>query len=188
VAELALPDQWPADRVPVQLADVLPVHARTAEEKVAELRRLQQLKAMLAGYELDLVAALAGDRPATFDRAPGRPGAAADGPAGAPAGVSEFFADELALVLNAFRAAASTLIDQATTLTEVLPATRAALAEGRLDWPRARAIAGELGWKARATDPAIIAQVKAAVLPRAGRLSIRRLIAAVQAELAARDA
>ena len=93
VAELALPDQWPADRVPVQLADVLPVHARSAEEKVAELQRLQQLKAMLAGYELDLVAALAADRPDTVDRPPGTSGAAADaaddaaGP-GRPAGVS----------------------------------------------------------------------------------------------------
>ncbi|WP_419751232.1 DUF222 domain-containing protein [Geodermatophilus sp. CPCC 206100] len=178
------------DPVPVQLADALPVHIRSAAEKVEELRRLQQLKAMLAAYELDLVAGLAGDRPDTFDREPGRPGAAASdgvpGP-GAPAGVSEFFADELALVLATSRAAATTLIDQATTLTERLPATRAALAEGRLDWPRARAIAGELGWKARATDPRVVAAVEAAVLPRAGELSIRRLQALVQTELTARD-
>jgi hypothetical protein len=145
---------------------------------------------MLAAYELDLVAGLAGDRPDTLDREPGRPGAAVSdgvpGP-GVTAGVSEFFADELALVLATSRAAATTLVEQAVTLTETLPATRAALAEGRLDWPRARAIAGELGWKVRATNPQVVAAVEAAVLPRAGQLSIRRLQALVQAELAARD-
>src|SRR3954449_11445394 len=55
VAELALPPGHPVDPVPVQLADALPVHARSAEEKAFELQRLQQLKAMLAAYELDLV-------------------------------------------------------------------------------------------------------------------------------------
>ncbi|MGY1593591.1 hypothetical protein ACI79D_16580 [Geodermatophilus sp. SYSU D00708] len=170
VAPLELPAGMPVDPVPVQLSDALPVHARSPEEKAAELQRLQQLEAMLAAYELDLVAGLAADRPDTFDRTPGQPGAAAAdaerGP-GQPAGVSEFFADELALVLNTFRAAASALIDQAAALSGTLPGTRAALAEGRLDWPRARAIAAELGWKARATDPAILAAVEAAVLPRA---------------------
>ncbi|MGY1590489.1 hypothetical protein ACI79D_00780 [Geodermatophilus sp. SYSU D00708] len=64
--------------MPVQLSDALPVHARSPEEKAAELQRLQQLEAMLAAYELDLVAGLATDRPDTHDRRPGRPGAAAD--------------------------------------------------------------------------------------------------------------
>ncbi|MGY1624767.1 DUF222 domain-containing protein [Geodermatophilus sp. SYSU D00965] len=190
VAPLELPAGVPVDPVPVQLSDALPVHARSPEEKAAELQRLQQLEGMLAAYKLDLIAGLAADRPDTHDRRPGQPGAAADaqrGP-GQPAGVSEFFADELALVLNTSRAAASGLIDQAAALTGTLPGTRAALAEGRLDWPRARAIAAELGWKARATDPAILAAVEAAVLPRAGELSIRRLKAVVAAELAARDA
>ncbi|MGY1689762.1 DUF222 domain-containing protein [Geodermatophilus sp. SYSU D01105] len=190
VALLEPPAGVPVDPVPVQLSDALPVHARSAEEKALELQRLQQLKAMLAAYELDLIAGLAADRPDTYDRKPGQPGAAAGerGGPGRPEGVSEFFADELALVLNTSRAAASTLIDQAAALTEVLPATRAALAEGRLDWPRARAIAAELGWKARATDPRILAAVEAAVLPHAAELSVRRLKAAVAAELAARDA
>jgi hypothetical protein len=40
VAPLALPAGVPVDPVPVQLADALPVHARSAEEKVEELRRL----------------------------------------------------------------------------------------------------------------------------------------------------
>ena len=53
-----------------------------------------------------------------------------------------------------------------------LPATFAALADGELDWPRARAIAGELGWKARDTPPAVVAAVEAAVLPVARSLSV----------------
>ncbi|MGY1622587.1 DUF222 domain-containing protein [Geodermatophilus sp. SYSU D00965] len=189
VAPLELPAGVPVDPVPVQLSDALPVHARSPEEKAAELQRLQQLEGMLAAYKLDLVAGLAADRPDTHDRRPGQPGAAdAQRGPGQPAGVSEFFADELALVLNTSRAAASGLIDQAAALSGTLPGTRAALAEGRLDWPRARAIAAELGWKARATDPRILEEVEAAVLPRAGELSIRRLKAVVAAELTARDA
>ncbi|MGY1594216.1 hypothetical protein ACI79D_19735 [Geodermatophilus sp. SYSU D00708] len=78
VAPLELPAGVPVDAVPVQLSDASPVHARTAEEKAAELQRLQQLEAMLAAYELDLVAGLTADRPDSFDRKPGRPGAAAD--------------------------------------------------------------------------------------------------------------
>jgi hypothetical protein len=129
VAPLVPPAGIPVDPVPVQLADALPVWARSPEEKAVELQRLQQLKAMLAAYELDLIAGLAGDRPDTHDRTPGQPGAAAGerGGPGQPEGVSEFFADELALVLNTSRAAASCLIDQATALTEALPG-----------WPAAR--------------------------------------------------
>ncbi|MGY1704713.1 HNH endonuclease, partial [Geodermatophilus sp. SYSU D00697] len=76
----------------MQLSDALPVHARSAEEKAAELQRLQQLEAMLTAYELDLVAGLAADRPDRFDRRPDQPGAAAGGwgGPGRPEGVSEF--------------------------------------------------------------------------------------------------
>nr|WP_239521599.1 HNH endonuclease signature motif containing protein [Geodermatophilus sabuli] len=146
---------------------------------------------MIAAYRVDLVASLAGDRPAVFDVPAGAPGgAAADvvaGP-GAPEGVSEFFADELAQVLNCSRSAASVLTDQAVTLVGKLPGTWAALADGRLDWPRARAVAHELGWKARSTDPLVLAAVEAAVLPTAMELSVRQLTAAVRRELTARDA
>nr|WP_239522494.1 HNH endonuclease signature motif containing protein [Geodermatophilus sabuli] len=145
---------------------------------------------MIAAYRVDLVASLAGDRPAVFDVPAGSPGgAAADvvGP-GAPEGVSEFFADELAQVLNCSRGAATALTDQAVTLVGKLPGTWAALADGRLDWPRARAMAHELGWKARSTDPLVLAEVEAAVLPTAMELSVRQLIAVVRRELTARDA
>ena len=83
---------------------MLPVYARTAAGKAAELQRVQQLKAELAAYEVELVAGFAADRPAALDRRPGQPGAAAAGQDAGPEGVSECFADELALTLNCARA------------------------------------------------------------------------------------
>jgi hypothetical protein len=78
VAALDLPvEPLPGERR-ARLSEVLPVAARTAEEKALELRRVQQLKARPAAYEVDLVAGLATDRPDTVDRRPGQPGAAAD--------------------------------------------------------------------------------------------------------------
>jgi hypothetical protein len=102
--------------------------------------------------------------------------------------VSEFFPDELALTLNCARAMATTLIGHALTLTGSLPATLAELAAGRLDWPRARTFAEELGRPVRDTDPEIVAAVEAAVLPEAASLSVRKLKLRVRAELVARDA
>ncbi|WP_158580003.1 HNH endonuclease signature motif containing protein [Geodermatophilus marinus] len=166
------------------------MEARSAGEKAFELGRVQQLKARLAAYEAELIAGLAADRPDSADRRPEQPGAPVHdlpGP-GTPDGASEFFADELALVLNCSRTQASVTADDALTLVEKLPATRAALADGRLDWPRARAIARELGWKARGTDPRVIEAVEAAVLPIAGELSVSALRALVIRELLARDA
>jgi hypothetical protein len=74
-------------------------------------------------------------RPASADPQPGEPGAATSGDDPAPDGVSEFFADELALTLNCALAAATTLTGHALTLTGSLPATLTELAAGRL--PRA---------------------------------------------------
>ena len=180
----------PVTAVP-SLGEQLPVYARTPAEKAAELQRVQQAKAELAAYELELVAAFAADRPASLDRRPGEPGAAADADAeddAAPAGVSEFFPDELALTLNCARASASALTEHALTLTGSLRATLAELAQGRLDWPRARTISEELGWRVRGTDPQVLAAVQAAVLPEAAGLSVRKLKARLRAELAARAA
>ena len=83
---------------------------------------------------------------------------------------SEFFADELALVLNCSRAAATQLWERSTTLLHRLPATWAALADGWLDWPRARAIAAELGWPARESPDDVLAAIEAVVLPQATEL------------------
>ena len=102
--------------------------------------------------------------------------------------MSEFFADELALVCNTSRTAAGLLHEQAQTLLERLPATWAALADGLLDWPRARALACELGRPADGTDPAVVTAVEAVVLPQAAGLSLRRLRELTRRELLARDA
>src|SRR5918997_4781077 len=194
VADLAPPIVGPPVTGSPVLAEVLPVYARTAAEKAAELRRVQRVKAELAAYEVELVAGFAADRPDTLDRRPGQRGAAADagddsvpGP-GARRGVSEFFADELALTLHCSRTAAGVLTGHAHTLTQTLPATLAELAGGRLDWSRARTLAGELGEKVRGTSPQVLAAVEAAVLPEAAGLSVRRLRDRLRAELAARDA
>ncbi|TFV57124.1 HNH endonuclease [Geodermatophilus sp. DF01-2] len=194
VTDVELPLVAPPGTAWPSLGELLPVHARSPEEKALELQRVQQLKAELAAYELELVAALAADRPASADRQPGQPGAAADAGndavpgVGAPEGVSEFFADELALTVNCARATATTLTEYALTLTGPLRATHAELTQGRLDWPRARAMAAELGWKIRDTDPDIVAAVEAAVLPDAAGLSVRKLKERLRAELAARNA
>src|SRR3712207_4938408 len=154
VADLApLPPEFgpPVTEFP-PLGELLPVWARSPEEKALELQRVQKLKAALTSYELELVAGFAADRPASADRQPGEPGAATSEDA-APEGVSEFFPDELALTLNCARATATTRTEHALTLTRTPSATPAALAAGALDWPRARTMAEELGWQVRDTDP-----------------------------------
>ena len=116
VADLTPPPGFglPTTSAPA-LAEVLPVYARTAEEKVAELQRVQQLESELAAYKLELVAAFAADRPASLDRRPGQPGAAA-GEDATPDGVSEFFADELAVIARSSVAAAGALLERSLVL------------------------------------------------------------------------
>jgi hypothetical protein len=191
---------WPAELLPpgvstqpARLGEMLPASSRTDDELAAELQRVVQVESMLAAYKAELVTSFAGRRSACLDRQPSEPGAAAPtwtNPRSdhLPSGVSEFFADELALVLNCSRAEATTLAEHAETLVTQLPATWAALADGALDWPRARALARELGWPARDTDPELVAQVEAAVLPSAAELSVTRLRAVARRELLRRDA
>ena len=175
---------------PARLGEMLPVVGRSDEELAAELQRVCVAEGQLAAYKAELVAELAAGRSAGDDPRPGGPGAASPSWAEqswAPE-VSEFLPDELALVLGCSRSAATTLMESSLTLLGRLPATWAALADGRLDWPRARGLAAELGWPARDSDPAVIAQVEAAVLPIAGGLSVKGLRARARAELLARDA
>src|SRR3954465_9559012 len=162
---------------PSRIGELLAVASMTAGQKAAQLLRVQQAKNMLAGFEAELVVGLAADRPATVDRRRGQTGAASERWADdvLDEDVSEFFADELAMILNCSRTAATQLWEQCTTLRRRLPVTWAALADGELDWPRARAIARELGWPARETEPEVVAEVEAAVLPRAGELSVTKL-------------
>lgn len=171
----------------------MPVASRTDAEIARELQRVQQMEACLAAYTAELVTELAARRPDALDRQIGQPGAAspdwAPGPGREAAeGVSEFFADELAMILNCSRTAATKLADSAALLTQRLQATWEALADGQLDWPRARALAAELLEAGREAEPQVLAAVEAAVLPRAARLSIRGLQAAARTELLRLDA
>ncbi|HEY0126024.1 MAG TPA: DUF222 domain-containing protein, partial [Blastococcus sp.] len=192
------PVLWPAlppgvvER-PTRLGEMMPVAVRSDAELAVELQRVDQVEGRLAAYRAELVAQLAARRPDAADRQIGEPGAASPdwvpAPGREPApGVSEFFADELALILNCSRTAATRLADSSLLLTTQLRATWEALADGRLDWPRARALAAELAEPAREVEPALLAEVEAAVLPRATSRSVRGLRAAVREELLQRDA
>src|SRR5215212_6582887 len=87
-------------REPETLPQMLP-RGRSSAENAALLRQITAAEAMLAGLRVQAVMELAAARPASLDRQPGQPGAAADGvpgPGRLP-GVSEFLADELGTVL-----------------------------------------------------------------------------------------
>src|SRR4051812_10842991 len=147
---------------PTRLGEMMPVSWRSDAEIATELQRVAQAEAQLAAYKAELVMGLAARRPAEQDPVPGEPGAASPvwpsswDWATVALGVSEFFCDELAIILNCSRSVATTLFEQSATLLARIPATWAALADGKLDWPRARKIAAELGWAARETDPDIV--------------------------------
>jgi hypothetical protein len=98
---------------------------------------------------------------------------------------SEFFPDELGHVLHLSRTAATELAETSTVLLTRLPATWGRVADGLLDWPRARAIAAELGWPARDVPDAVVQLVEAEMLPRAGELKIRTLRELIRARLLA---
>jgi hypothetical protein len=190
------PDPWPevlpagvVSSRPSRLGDLLAVASMTPEQKAVQVQRVQEARSVLAAYEAELVVGLAMDRPASDDRRRSQPGAASGEWVAQllDEDVSEFFADELALILNCSRAQATQLWERATTLRRRLPATWAALADGWLDWPRARAIAAELGWPARESPDDVVAGVEAVVLPRATGLSITRLWALVRRELIKAD-
>ena len=175
---------------PSRLGELLPVGDMSPEQKATNLQRIAEIEAQLAAFKAELVVGLAADRPASHDRRSGRPGAASGEWAAEllDASVSEFFPDELALILNCSRADATVLWERCSTLLLRLPRTAAALADGDLDWPRARAIAAELGWPARNSVPAVLRAVEAVVLPQATGMSITRLRALVRAELLKADA
>jgi hypothetical protein len=198
-APVVLPP-WPVempplgiDGSPVRLGQLMPVTRRTPEDKALELQRIAHAEGQLAAYRVEVVASFARDRTDATDRPAGFPGAAS--PEWAPdqgedrlPKVSEFFPDELALILNCSRAEATSLAEVALTLVERLTATWTALADGAIDWPRARALAKELGWPARETEPELVTEVEAAVLPQATALSVTKLRALTRRELLRRDA
>jgi Domain of unknown function (DUF222) len=175
---------------PSRLGELLSVEEMTPDQKAANLQRIVELEARLAAFKAELVVGLAADRPATDDRRGGQPGAASGEWASEllDVSVSEFFPDELAMILNCSRGEATRLWERCSTLRLRLPRTAAALADGELDWPRARAITEELGWPARDSVPAVLSAVESAVLPQAAALSVTRLKALVRGELIKADA
>ena len=155
-----------------RLPELLPADGFTDAELAREIQRATQVEGIAAAYKAERIAQLAARRSASADPGPETPGATVERDERLDPELSEFFPDELAVILNCSRTAATVLCDTSITLVRRLPATWAALADGELDWPRARAIAGELGWKARDTPPSVIAAVEAAVLPGACSLSV----------------
>ncbi|WP_460682892.1 HNH endonuclease signature motif containing protein [Modestobacter lapidis] len=162
---------------------------------VAELGSVADLRAQLAAYEAGLVAEFARRRPAQTDLTGDRPGHGVDGwlPDRAPVGVSEFFADELAMVTRSSRAAAVTLAERSVALVHELPATWGALADGLVDPSRAnaivRALAGQSTAAGGAVDPGVVAEVEAQALGWAvAGDTPRRLAERVAAALIAVDA
>ena len=166
---------WPVpqgavDR-PSRLSEVLPVEIRSDAEIALELQRLVAIEAQLAAYKAGLVLGLAAHRPDTE----------ADARSPIP-GTDEFFVDELAMVTNASARAAGRLAGESWLLVERLPVVWAALADGALDWPRARVFIDVLG----PTADGVAEAVSAEVLPQAGGLSLGKLRRAlIRAALAA---
>src|SRR4051794_37044825 len=151
----------------------LPVAWLSDEEAAAELQRVQRRRAMDAAYEAELILALAGQRPATLDPSPDRPGASRPGwtPAAASGAVSEFFTAELSAILNLGCGTAVNRLTRALTWRNKLPATLAAMAAGELDERRAGALADALA----ATTPDVAGRVEDTLLPGARELPVYRL-------------
>jgi hypothetical protein len=169
---------------PARWGELFPPELGSDEWLAVQLQLLRRRRAQDEAFEAQLVVELASRRPAAPDSGAHPPGAAAAD----PDQPDEFFCDELALIWNCSPTSAALDHELARTLLERLPATWAAMADGLLDRARGRAIAAELGAPADGTDPAVIAAVEAAVLPRAAELSLRRLRELVRRELVARDA
>jgi hypothetical protein len=183
----------PADREwhPARLGELMPVAARTDTELAEEIRRANIADNRLWAYRVEMTAHLAARRRDDRDLAAGRPGAAAPGwkqSSWVLAGVSEFFPDELALIMNCSRREATRLAEVALTLAHRLPETWAALADGELTWSRARAIADEINRYGPDVDPHVLATVEAVVLGQAADLPVSRLQALVRTEVIRRDA
>ena len=173
----------------LRLDEALAIGSWSVAAQAAELERLQAHRSAIAAFECRLIAELAGARADFFDTSIERGGERpASWSEGGLAGVGEFFVDELAQVLRCSVTEASVRAELALLLTRHLQATWAAVADGRIDWPRARAVAAELSEPVRRGDrTAVVAAVEALVLPRAMDLGVRALRTAVRRELARLD-
>src|SRR6185312_8082597 len=158
---------------PTRLGELMPVDTRDDAGLGAELRRVNVADARLWAYRLEMIAELAERRRDHRDRAPDQPGAAGTGwcrTSWVLAGFSEFLPDEVALIMNCSRAEATRLTEAALILRPRMPDTWAALADGELNWPRARAIAAEIVRHGPELEAHVLAAVEAVVLPQAAEL------------------
>jgi hypothetical protein len=150
------------------------------------LQRRQRRQAIDAAYEAELILRLAELTSDEHDPPAGTPGARRSGwgAGNDPAGVSEFFAGELAMVLNRGRGTANHLHHRARVWHEHLPATYGALSRGELDLARAAALADVLG----DTRPELARAIEVMLLPEAIDLSVAKLKARALELLLALDA
>jgi Domain of unknown function (DUF222) len=152
--------------------------------------------AMLAGFDKVSAWAAAMQRRMIGALATGRDGAAGPGVEGASAGdreaagdregserrwlvPAEYTADEVAVVLRCSVRAAQGLVGESMDLVQDLPETLAALEEGRITVPVARAITDETGH----LEPGVRRAVEAVVLPRAGSRTPARTRRAVRSAI-----
>jgi hypothetical protein len=179
------------DQHPTRLGELMPVAARDNVGLAEEIRRANIADSRLWAYRLELVAQLARRSSDHLDRGSGRQGGAAPGwtvSSWVLDGLSEFLPDEVAMIMNCSRAEATKLTEAALLLVHRLPATWAALADGELNWPRARAIAQEIARHGPDLDTHVLATVEAVVIPQASELAVGRVTALVRTELIRRDA
>jgi hypothetical protein len=128
----------PADPVPAgarrrsRLVEVLDPRGFPEAGLAGELGSIADVRAQLAAYEAGVVAEFAARRPVEWDLTADQRGHAVEGwlPDRAPVGVSEFLADELALIKHISRTAAVVLAERSLVLVHELPATWGALADG----------------------------------------------------------
>ncbi|MCZ2805287.1 HNH endonuclease signature motif containing protein [Modestobacter sp. VKM Ac-2983] len=153
-----------------RLSEVLPPSGFSDAGLVGELGTIADVRAQLAAYEAVVVAELARRRPVEWDLTDQQPGHGVEGwrPVRVPVGVSEFLADELAVVAGISRTAATLLAERSLVWVHELPETWAALADSLIDPPRATAIAKALGGQSQAAggrvEPAVVAEVEAQAL------------------------
>ncbi|WP_165839404.1 HNH endonuclease signature motif containing protein [Klenkia marina] len=150
---------------PQRLCDVLAPRMLDDVACAGELQRITDLRARLDAYEVGVVARLADLRPELWEHGD-LPGGPVDGwsPVREFPGLSEFFVDEVAAVLNLSRTRAHTVANTALVLVHQLPSTWHALADGRIDLPRARALVAVLGWQQPEVDAEVISAVEAEAL------------------------
>jgi hypothetical protein len=153
-----------------RLSEVLSPSGFSDAGLVGELGALADVRAQLAAYEAVVVAELARRRPVQWDLTEDRPGHRAEDwrPVREPVGVSEFLADELAVVAGISPTAATVLAERSLALVRELSATWAALADSVIDPARANAIVRALGGQSvdagGRVDPAVVAEVEAQAL------------------------